>query len=164
MANTEMAKPKGEIQIGIGLVVGVLLLMAIGAEIFSVYTEYSILNNRELLIEMGYNPDSFSRPTTYWVSQYSFHLFGLISLLLYLVFVAVRKSKISAILFVLCLAYFLICAIINIADLTPEQEMRGYTMGGWIARVIVWLPRYIIELGLLVQGLLGVRKYDKSSI
>ena len=66
----------------------------------------------------------------------------------------------SFILFITC---FSICVIISITNLTPEQKMRGFTLGGWIAKIIVWLPKYAIELGLLVQGLLGVRKYHKTS-
>lgn len=159
----EIPKPKGRIQIGIGIIACILLLIAVGMEIFSVYTEYSITNNRELLIELGYNPDSFTRTTSYWVTQYSFHFYGFISLLLYLIFTQAKKLKAATVVFTLCLVYFLICAIISITDLTPEQKMRGYTIGGWIGRIILWLPKYIIELGLLVQGLLGVRKYHKTS-
>jgi len=59
--------------------------------------------------------------------------------------------------------YFLICAISNITDLSPEEKARGFTIGGWIALIISWTPKYAIELGLLIQGLLGVRKYNKTT-
>lgn len=154
---------KGRVQIGIGVFACILLLFGVGAEILSVYTEYSIMNNREPLIELGYNPDSFTRATSYWVTRYSFHFYGLTSLLLYLIFTQAKKLKAATVVFTLCFVYFLICAIISITNLTPEQKMRGYTIGGWIAKIIVWLPKYTIELGLLVQGLLGVRKYHKTS-
>lgn len=154
---------KGRLQIGIGVLACILLLFSVGAEIFSVYTEYSITNNRELLIELGYNPDLFTRATSYWVTRYSFHFYGLTSLLLYLIFTQAKKLKAATVVFILCFVYFLICAIISITDLTQEQKMRGYTIGGWIAKIIVRLPKYTIELGLLVQGLLGVRKYHKTS-
>ena len=154
---------KGKIQIGIGIITCILLLMTtVGAEIFSVYTEYSVTSNRELLIKLGHNPDLFIRTTSYWVTRYSFHFYGLISLLLYFVFVLGKKFKVATLSFTLCLVYFLSCAIINITDMTPEQKMRGYTIGGWIAKVVVWLPKYTIELGLLAQGILGVRKYETT--
>ncbi len=161
--NEQKTPIKGRAQIGIGIIICILLLFSPGAKILSTYTEYSITNNRELLIELGYNPDSFIRSTSYWVTRYSFHIFGLTSLLLYLIFTLAKKLKAAIVVFTLCFVYFLICVIISITDLTPEQKMRGYTLGGWIAKIILWLPKYTIELGLLVQGLLGVRKYNKTS-
>ncbi len=155
-------KTRGTVQIWIGIVTSVLLMISVAANLLSVHNEQMITGNRQLLIQLGYDPDIFQRSASYWLMRYGFHALGLVGLLLYLISTYLKNFKASASLFTLCLFYFIICAISDMTALTYEEKVRGLTLGAWVAKVISWIPKYAIELGLLSQGFLGVRKYRRN--
>ena len=161
----DKCKSKGTIQITIGIIIGILLLLTLGSNLLSVYNYQTLTSNEELLIKLGLNPSSYEYSLTYWIIRYSFHICGLVALLLYVIFVSIKKLRQSFIVFMLYSIYSLIIIIFAITALSEEEQIRGLTIGGWFAKIIVWMPKFFIELGLLVQGLLGVRKnlsFNKS--
>jgi hypothetical protein len=149
---------KGGLQIAIGVSVGTLLILGPVVALWRVHTEYSITQNETLLIELGYNPAEFQYSSGYWIERIGFHVFGFAAIVLYIVFVASKRLSGSKVTFILCLVYFVMLAYSDITGLSEEQRIRGFTLGGWIGWTLSWLPKYVVELGLLVQGLLGVRK------
>jgi len=154
----------GGVQIAIGILVGILLLLLGPAvALWGVHTHYSITQNETFLIELGYDPADFQYSLGYWIERAGFHLFGFAAILLYIIFVASKKLSGSKVAFLLCLVYFLALAYSNITGLSEAERIRGYTLGGWIGRTLSWIPKYVVELGLLVQGLLGVRKQVRGS-
>lgn len=162
--NQQPAKTvRGKIQIAVGIIVCGLLLFSVACQMYSVYAEHKITSDRDLLLQLGYSPEAFHRHPAYWVARYGFHAFGAISLLLYLVFVSLKKLKTATLMFGICTVYFVSMAVMNITGLTYEEQVRGLTAGAWIAKIISWLPKYLIELGLLVQGVLGVKKYVRTN-
>ncbi|MBW8039579.1 MAG: hypothetical protein FVQ85_06225 [Planctomycetes bacterium] len=155
---------RGRVQMSIGIVVGILLLFSsVGGEILSVYTEYTITHNQELLISLGHDPANFQQSPFYWIGRLTFHTFGLVAILVYVISVALKRLKVVKVGFLLCLIYFMTQAYGNITNLSQEEQVRGLTFGAWVAITILWLPRYAVELGLLIQGWLGVRKRMSNS-
>jgi len=156
----KMSNPRsrGKTQISIGIIVGILLLVGTGTKLLSVYTEYNVMQNENLLIELGYDPADFQYSPAYWIERFAFHAFGLAVILLYVIFVASKKLRGAQIGFLLCLLYFLVVTYSNITSLSEEQQMRGYTVAGWIGRIVSWLLPLAIWLGLLIQGLLGLHR------
>ena len=155
-------KIKGRTQIVIGIIACGLLLLSVALQAHSVYVEHEITTNRDLLLQMGYSPEAFPRHPAYWATWYGFHAFGAISLLLYLIYVSSKRLKPATVMFGMCSVYFVTVAVINITALTYEEQVRGLTFGGWIAKAVSWLPKYLVELGLLIQGVLGVKKYTRT--
>jgi len=88
----------------------------------------------------------------------AFHVFGYAAILLYVIFVLSKKLRGAQIAFLLCLFYFLVVLYSNITSLSEEERIRGVTTGWWVAQIVIHLPAPTVELGLLVQGLLGLRK------
>ena len=88
----------------------------------------------------------------------AFNIFGYAAILMYVIFVLSKKLRGAQISFLLCLFYFLLVLYSNITSLYEEWRIGGITTGLCIAQILIDLPAPTIELGLLVQGLLGLRK------
>lgn len=152
-------EPKqGGVQIAIGIIAGILILFNPGTGLMKLHADYSITQNQTLLIELGYDPTDFQYNPSYWIGRVAFHVFGFAAILLYVISVATKKLPAATVTLLLCLAYLLAHAYGNITSLSYEEQVRGLTAGGWAGKIVSWLPKYAIELALLVQGLLGVRK------
>ena len=157
---------KGDTQIVIGIIASILLFfITVRGELLKLHLDYQIshdvalLTDEALLTALGYKPPIvFQKSPTYWIGRLTFHIFGIVAILVYMTSVGSVRIKSAKVSFILCLIYFLTQAYGNITNLSYEEQVRGFTFGGWVANTIVWIPKYAIELGLLVQGLLGVRK------
>jgi hypothetical protein len=153
-------KPKkGGTQIVIGIIAGILLIfVTCGGELLKLRLDYKLSHNEALLTELGYEPTDFQKSPNYWIGRLTFHIFGIVAILVYITSVGFVKIKSAKVCFILCLIYFLAHAYGNITNLSPEAQVRGVTLGYWVAKTILWFPKYAVELGLLIQGLIGVRK------
>lgn len=152
---------KGKIQIAIGIVTCILLLLTICSSFWELYLNFYIINNEELLKQIGYSPQDFD--VNFFLGiKLVFLTYGFVSLLLYLTFICLKKQKLSKILFLFFLLYSVIDAYLNITNLSQEERIRGLTIGAWILQIVVWLPKYSCELGLLIQGYLGISKWNKN--
>lgn len=150
-------KTKANLQRIIGVISGVLLIVSYAGEgIFGVIVFYQLAHDPDLLHKFGYEPNQISYNGFYEGVKFSFHVFGLLAIVVYLVFIFLKKSKATLASFCICAFYALTITIFNITNLSPEARARGYTIGGWIGHILPWLIKYIIEMALLIQGYFGL--------
>jgi len=171
---------KGRVQIGIGIVAGILLLQ---------YPCIAFLHLRVQDMLTDYEPGDFQhleriapgasqrlehtladfdrydsqRSAHYWLGQVLFHSFGVAAILFYVTSVGLKRLTPAKAAFLLCVIYRLLLAYDAITCLSPEARAE-YTAGGLAGRAIGYLPGCVIDLGLLLQGLLGVRKRIQARV
>ena len=136
-------KTKTNTQRTIGIISGILLIFAPVAGVLGIVNLYQITRSPDLLRELGFNPNDFSFGFAEWL-KCSFHIIGFLILIAYLLFILLKKPTPTLVGFCLCALYFLIIALGNITDLSPEEKRRGLTAGAWAFEIGTWSLKYMI--------------------
>jgi len=141
----------------IGIVSGILLIVSYaGAGILGVIVFYQLAHDPDLLRELGYEPSQISYNGFYEGVKFSFHIVGLLAIVVYLISIFLKKPKATLASFCICGFYAMTITIFNITNISPEARARGYTVAGWIGHILPWFIKYIIEMSLLIQGYFGL--------
>jgi len=142
----------------IGIISIILLLFGgIGGKIFENRTAKSIFSNPNLLQELGKDPANFVEIPERLDNELIFHIFGGVLLLGYLLAVIFKYRKTAFIFLCLVIFYFLLIRLDTAFTLTQEEQSRGYTIGGWVAKIGLCLIPFVIEMTLISQGWIALR-------
>lgn len=151
-------KAKGTIQITLGFIGGILFLLSPVSGLLGVYTHYKIGTDEALLTKLGIDASNYDYSVGYWVGRSVWHCVGLYALAAFLFALGMKKLQSALLAFAAFAIYSLGGTVFHVASGSWQEQGLVYTAGAWLAEAISWIPKHLVELGLLVQGPLGLRK------
>jgi len=142
----------------IGIIGTILLLFTgIGSKILENRTAKSIVINPDLLQQLGSEPADFEEMPERLDNELIFHITGGVILLGYLLTVILKYRKAALICLCFVILYFLSVRLDAAFTLTQEQQIRGYTIGGWVGKVGSYLLPFAVEMAIISQGWAALR-------
>lgn len=161
----ERVERQNRIQTAVGIATSVVLLIIIALKIYLLYKYYRSMEGA-IIDYVGYDPRKAA------LIQIGLDSFAFLSMLLYFLFIAFKKRRALFIAFIMCYCYcifelglFILVSSarnsfwgLNIKDVV-EYVVKFLTLyKEEVIRLVISLIIYAAALGLLAQGMLGLKK------
>ena len=148
-------KKKAMFQKNIGVLFVILALLYIILKIVAVYSLYYLMNYPQTIQSAGDVPFG-----PYFI-EILIHILGFILTSIYLSSILKGKVRAAGISFCFVIAYFFLLFIFGIFDLTPEERIRGLTIGLWLYNITVCFAKYAVVILLLANGYFGLLSLEE---
>lgn len=164
----ERVERQNRVRIAVGTTTSVVLLIIVSVKIYLLYKYYRSMGG--IIDYVGYDPGNVA------LIQIGLDSFAFLSLLLYFLFIAFKKRRALFIAFIMCYCYcifelglFVLVSSagnsfweLNIKDVVGDVIKYLVEYKEEVMRLVISLVIYATALGLLAQGMLGLKKQIRA--